>query len=664
MAELFPLPLGTLLRRALRELKDRDAIYDLPRRKWWKGSADVDSSVVFHGCPAATAVGPAAGPQSQLVQNIVLAWLAGGRIFELKTVQILDQLEIPRPCIDARTIGYNVEWSQELRLEQSLDEYVAAWIALHVLRELDPVGRREVVDADPFVFDMSVGYDLAGIQSATVSRFIEGMRDASGAIERLRRELAGDLGQWRDIEVPDKISDSITLSTFHGCPPDEIERIGEHILEGLDMDLIVKLNPTLLGYERVADLVRGTMGYDHVHPVQEAFDEDLQWADALPLLRRLRALADRRGRKFGIKLTNTLVVENRDGFFSDERMYMSGQPLHVVSMNLLWELRQVEDVVGDWLPISFSAGIDRRNYADAVALGLVPVTTCTDLLRPGGYGRLTSYCKNLEDRMRAVGATDVPSWIRKARGHTDQGTARAAWLNTRDYVAGLAQDPRYGAKKNSKAPRKIGSMLVLFDCVNCDKCVPVCPNNANFAYEVSALERHYHDLVVEPDGSVGASGEARDFRIEGAHQLACYADFCNECGNCDVFCPEDGGPYVEKPRMFGSLDTFTRYSTHDGYLLEVAPTGERRFRGRMRGVEVALLVSGEGATEATFTDGVVEIPVSLSEDAALGAARVVAPPEAPHAVALDRVFALRAIYLGVAAPDAINWAVAPWLGVG
>ena len=76
--------------------------------------------MTFHGRPAANPVGPAAGPQDQMAQNMVLAWLAGSRILELKTVQINDRLAIPRPCIDATTVGYNVEWSQELRLAESL----------------------------------------------------------------------------------------------------------------------------------------------------------------------------------------------------------------------------------------------------------------------------------------------------------------------------------------------------------------------------------------------------------------------------------------------------------------------------------------------------------------------------------------------------------------
>ena len=653
MAELYPLPLGTLLRRALLEHSTHASMYDLKTRKWWVGSDDLDLSISFLGRPSATGLGPAAGPQSQLAQNIVLAWLAGARLFELKTVQILDELEIPRPCIDAHNIGYNVEWSQELKLEQSLDEYVAAWMALHILREIDPQGRRAVVSEDPFVFDMSVGYDLAGIQSDRVSRWLDGMRDARPVIERLRGELTGELAQWRDIEVPERVSNSITLSTFHGCPPGEIERIGEHILDTLDMDLIVKLNPTLLGYERVMNLLRGDLGYDELHPIAEEFQNDLQWADALPLLDRLKGLAARKGRQFGIKLTNTLVVKNQGAFFTDEKMYLSGQPLHVVSMNLLQAFRET-DVVGADMAVSFSAGIDRKNYPDAMALGLTPVTTCTDLLRPGGYGRLQSYLKNLEERMRKVGAVDIPSWIQRAYGHGDMSPANAAVANTADYVATLSSDVRYHASKNRGVPRKIGSHLMLFDCVNCDKCVPVCPNNANFVYGLEPEDRSYRDLVVFPDGALADSDEDKRFFIEKGHQLACYTDFCNECGNCDVFCPEDGGPYVVKPRFFGSEASFKRFGTLDGYLLEVTDGGDHRFRGRMRGVEVSLIATG---AEGVFSDGVVEIPVDL-EDGDMGTARVVTPPagDGIHIVELERLFALRALYRGVTADDHISWA--------
>src|SRR5512138_3422557 len=178
MAVLAPYPFPGLIRRMFRELQQRKSIFDLPARSFSlaQGDAARDFSVSFHGHRAATPFGPAAGPQSQLAQNIVLSWLAGGRVIELKTVQINDRLEIPRPCIDMQTVGYNVEWSQELRLEQSLQEYVKAAM---LIRMLAASGRLPLVEgfADT-VFDMSVGYDFAGITSERVRAFIRGMRNA------------------------------------------------------------------------------------------------------------------------------------------------------------------------------------------------------------------------------------------------------------------------------------------------------------------------------------------------------------------------------------------------------------------------------------------------------------------------------------------------------
>ena len=77
-----------------------------------------------------------------MAQNVVLSWLAGSRILELKTVQINDRLTIPRPCIDATNVGYNVEWSQELRLAESLREYVAGSMLVDMLRAESGVRRR------------------------------------------------------------------------------------------------------------------------------------------------------------------------------------------------------------------------------------------------------------------------------------------------------------------------------------------------------------------------------------------------------------------------------------------------------------------------------------------------------------------------------------------
>ncbi len=103
----------------------------------------------------------------------------------------------------------------------------------------------------------------------------------------------------------------------------------------------------------------------------------------------------------------------------------------------------------------------------------------------------------------------------------------------------MARDPRYAAAKNQKVPRRIGTHLALLDCISCDKCVAVCPNDANFAVEVPDGAFDAPELVVR-GGEVHAEG-GTPLSVKRKRQFANYADFCNDCGNCDVFCPEEGG---------------------------------------------------------------------------------------------------------------------------
>src|SRR3954453_22100593 len=184
MAELIPAPFAGLVSRLYAEPRANDALFGLPRKKWYVPAADEpDLSVRFHGQVAGNAVGPAAGPHTQMAQNLLLSYAAGSRILELKTVQVNDRLKIGRPCIDLTNVGYNIEWSQELLVEQSLREYVAGMMLIEMMRHGpefagDALCRR----AGDYIFDISVGYDLAGIRSEKVQRFLDGMRDATRVI--------------------------------------------------------------------------------------------------------------------------------------------------------------------------------------------------------------------------------------------------------------------------------------------------------------------------------------------------------------------------------------------------------------------------------------------------------------------------------------------------
>ena len=531
---LTPMPMDALMGRIAHEWKTRQRIFDLPTARIFDVSSGPDLSAEFLGRPAATPIGPAAGPHSQMAQNIVLAWLGGGRIIELKTVQILDELDIARPCIDMETVGYNIEWSQELKIPQSLEEYVKAWMIIHVLGEWDELTPHLGDDPGPMVFDMSVGYDLEGIQSPPMAAFIDGLIDATTSIEALRGQIPEPFTAWRDRDYPTRIADTVTLSTFHGCPPDEIESITKHLMTRHGLDVVVKLNPTLLGYEVVESIVRHELGYDEVRLRREDFEADLQFGRGIELIRELQDFADEHDRRFGIKLTNTLVVENHRGFLPDDPMYLSGPPLHVVSMTLLRALHEALPgrlrVGGQDGPVqvSFSAGIDRANFPDAAALGLTPITVSSDLLKPGGYGRIKPMLKALQDTIDEDEVADLSGLVAK-RASADDG-AVAAYVET-------LHDPeanhRYTREGTSKLPRSVDHELQMWGCVACNFCVTVCPNDAFFR-------------LPTPEES----------DLDGRQQYLVLVELCNECGNCMVFCPEDGDPAVIKPRLFTDESRF------------------------------------------------------------------------------------------------------------
>ena len=539
--------LDVLLDRISHEWATRNKIFDLPTARIWSPEPDIDLGSEFLGRRCATPVGPAAGPHSQLAQNIVLSWLGGSRLFELKTVQILDELEIPRPCIDMATIGYNVEWSQELRIPQSLTEYVKASMLLDILSRWEPLAEHLGDGPGPHVFDMSVGYDLAGISSPEVSGFIDGMRDATAEVDALRASIPDSFAEFRDLGFTTNLSETLTLSTFHGCPPDEIESITKHLIDAHELDVIVKLNPTLLGYGTVAGIVNDELGYHDVDVKEEAFAEDLQFGRGIELIGELRDYAAERGRRFGIKLTNTLVVNNAKKWMPDDTMYLSGAPLHVLAMTLLDTLAtampgklDIPGHDGD-IMVSFSAGITKENLSDAIAVGVNPATVCSDLLKPGGYGRLKPMLKALTSDVADSGNTDLASYRAFRQVFA---TSHEHGSVIEQYVAELREygKDQYSFESNQKMPREVENDLEMFGCVSCNFCITVCPNDAFFS--IPSL--------------VDTGLESMD---DSRQQYLLFSELCNECGNCMTFCPENGDPAMVKPRLYTDAEVFNSRTT-------------------------------------------------------------------------------------------------------
>jgi putative selenate reductase len=424
------------------------------------------------GIELETPFGVAAGPHTQLAENIVAAWLCGARVIELKTVQQLDDLDVHKPCIDVTDEGYNVEWSQELRIEQSFEQYLQAWVLVHALhRHLGFPG-----DQPGALFDMSIGYDLAGIRGPKVQWYLDSIADASAHLPSLLEVVARRWPMLADLEVPARITDRVTLSTMHGCPPDEIERIATYLLEERGLHTQVKCNPTLLGPETVRGIVNDELGFVDVPIPDEAFGHDLRYEDAVPMFRRLAQVAAGRGLRFGLKLSNTLEVQNwRSVFDRDPTMYLSGRALHPVTVNLA--ARLAEDLPA--VPFSFAGGADAFNVAELLACGIPTVTVCSDLLKTGGYLRLGQYPERIDAAFDAIGATDTADLIRRrAEAWGDAvdpaDVAAMARVNLRRYAEAVRRDPRYRKATYRTDHSKTSRELGLFDCIKAP-CLDECP---------------------------------------------------------------------------------------------------------------------------------------------------------------------------------------------
>jgi len=433
------------------EYKIRREIFGIPEELFFKPQEHAGIGMEIFGHHLHSPIGVAAGPHSQMAQNIITAWLCGASYIELKTIQTLDEIEVSKPCIDMQDEGYNCEWSQELRIKESFEEYLKAWIIIHMLQH--KFGW-DTAFKGGFVFNMSVGYNYEGILKDNVQWFLQNMADCSLTKAEMINDLRLFVPAIDEIDIPNQISSNITLSTMHGCPPDEIEKIGHYLLKEKKLHTYIKLNPTLLGKEALRDILNNQLGFKNNIP-DEAFEHDLKYADALGIIKRLQQTADLEGLSFGIKLTNTLESMNHKNIFpeNEKMMYMSGRALHAISINVV---RKLQNEFEGRLSVSFSGGADCFNIADIISCGLNPVTVSSDLLKPGGYGRLHQYIENLSAIRNNSRADDLQILNKYADAVVENEVYKSYPFLTKDI----------------KSVRKLGH----FDCIQAP-CVDECPTN-------------------------------------------------------------------------------------------------------------------------------------------------------------------------------------------
>ena len=472
------IPFKKLIHWVLEEYQKSQTVFGVPEAKFYQKSSD--QHIRLFGEALDTPVGPAAGPHTQLAQNIIASYLSGSRFFELKSVQIMDELEIPKPCILAEDECYNTEWSTELSITAAFDEYVKAWFVLHVLqKELFKQNDRR------FMFNMSVGYDLKGIQSPKVDQFIEGLKDASktAIFQECQAILLQELESFKTLDrsfveqISPHICTSITLSTMHGCPPAEIEAIIKYLISEKKLHTFVKMNPTLLGYEYVRDTF-DKMGYRYIQLKEESFTHDLQFVDGIAMLKRLKVFALENQKDFGVKMSNTLPVKIAKSELPGEEMYMSGRALYPLTINLAYKL--ASEFEGD-LKISYSGGADAFNIERIFGAGIRPITVATTLLKPGGYQRFKQLADLLEPLL------------------DNQESSKLDMDKLKALAESAFEDANHLKEKRDMINRKTELKLPLTDCF-IDPCSVGCPIEQDIPEYIRLVgEKRYeeaYDVIV------------------------------------------------------------------------------------------------------------------------------------------------------------------------
>lgn len=554
---MTPIPFKKIMEWVLEENKKYGKIFGV--KQFYKKQDD--RVLEIFGEKIETPFGPAAGPHTQLTQNIIAAYVSGCRFFELKTVQTLDgeDLVVQKPCIRAEDECYNIEWSTELTVTQAYDEYVKAWFALKILSKELKLG-----SPDGFIFNMSVGYDFKGISSFKIDEFIMALKDASNSSiwKECKEYILQNIDKFENIDseyvkcISPNVCRSITLSTMHGCPSQEIKRIATYLINEKGLNTYVKCNPTLLGYEFVRKTL-DQMGYEYVSFDDSHFKDDLQFTDAVSMFKDLQDLAKEKGLSFGVKLTNTVPVQIKNAELPGDEMYMSGKALYPIAIALAYKLSKEFD---GKLKISYSGGADILNIADIFETGIWPITIASTLLKVGGYQKCIQIAKKLE---KSEYEDKYSMDNEKLRELKDKSV----------------KDVNYIKSENRIIKAKINRKVTLTNCFSapsaldsnqrtriCENCVGVCPNRANVTINIKDNEKH---------------------------QIIHLDKICNECGNCEMFCPYDSAPYKQKFTLFSTEEGF-KESQNSGFIIinKDEKIVKIRFEGKV--IEVNLKESNLG----------------------------------------------------------------------
>ena len=321
MAELVPYPFPALARRMFRELERNEAIFDLPASRFVSDPGR-DLAVRSTGTVRVVRSGRRPVHRPRWRRTSCSPGSAAAAIMELKTVQIDDELRSRGPASTCRrsdsTSSGRRSSSSSSRSRSTSRERCSSRCC-----ERGPLPSARGFER--VVYDLSVGYDLAGIQTSGCSAFIRGMQDASRVVERLRAEIPASSTSARP-RLPHpavRHGDAEHVSRL----PARRDRADHRVPAARDRAAQHhQVQPDAARAGRARELLHDTLGYEDFRSRQRLRARHPLGAgggDARALSETAAAV----GLGLGAKFSNTLIVENDRGFLSDdvEEAYLSGR---------------------------------------------------------------------------------------------------------------------------------------------------------------------------------------------------------------------------------------------------------------------------------------------------------------------------------------------------
>lgn len=342
------------------ELEDHDSMLGLSRWEAFRSMPPLDLSVVRPNRTIETPVGVSGGRKDLRFEDWLRFWYSGARTLEFDTGDATESLE---------TSG---------------EEFAAA-IAL--ARRLHRV----------FLPDLEVPTPPVQAQFRLVPRpTVLGGRPGGRPSMREQMVELRDQGQnWRKLGL-----DCLVVRPLATGLVEQTETLVRIILKEMDVEVVLELDPTLLGREGVADVISDLPDAAVVRP--DAFEGAIGLTEAVGAIRRLGGYASRDAHRFSIRIGGTIETD---------RGPLRGRPLYLLGLRLL---ERVRASVGPEIPVGFAADPEPEDVPRLAEAHVAPVLVRADLLGADGAPRIARALRAMEQEMRRRGVRTYPDYVLKA----------------------------------------------------------------------------------------------------------------------------------------------------------------------------------------------------------------------------------------------------------